>query len=87
MTVIYIILALVVLYFVDKALKKVKPIEPQPKAKRTRTKKGRFVADDPSTPQNEAWVGGKSPKKKAAKKATKKATKKVVKKTTPKNKK
>ena len=83
MTVIYIILALVVLYFVDKALKKVKPIEPQPKAKRTRTKKGKFIADDPSTPQNEAWVGGKSPKKKA----TKKATKKAVKKTTPKNKK
>ena len=83
MTVIYIILALVVLYFVDKALKKVKPIEPQPKAKRTRTKKGKFVSDDPSTPQNEAWVGGKSPKKKA----TKKATKKAVKKTTPKNKK
>ena len=83
MTVIYIILALVVLYFVDKALKKVKPIEPQPKAKRTRTKKGKFVADDPSTPQNEAWVGGKLPKKKAVKKATKKA----VKKTTPKNKK
>ena len=83
MTVIYIILALVVLYFVDKGLKKVKPIEPQPKAKRTRTKKGKFVADDPSTPQNEAWVGGKSPKKKA----TKKATKKAVKKTTPKNKK
>jgi len=83
MTVIYIILALVVLYFVDKALKKVKPIEPQPKAKRTRTKKGKFVADDPRTPQNEAWVGGKSPKKKAAKKTTKKA----VKKTTPKNKK
>jgi len=83
MTVIYIILALVVLYFVDKALKKVKPIEPQPKAKRTRTKKGKFIADDPSTPQNEAWVGGKSPKKKAAKKTTKKA----VKKTTPKNKK
>ena len=83
MTVIYIILALVVLYFVDKALKKVKPIEPQPKAKRTRTKKGKLIADDPSTPQNEAWVGGKSPKKKAAKKTTKKA----VKKTTPKNKK
>jgi|TARA_Y100000015_G_scaffold42405_1_gene49874 hypothetical protein len=33
--------------------------------KRARTKKGRYVADDKSTPDvNEAWVGGKAPKKK-----------------------
>ena len=33
--------------------------------KRTRTVKGRYVADDKSTADtNEAWVGGKSPKKK-----------------------
>ena len=33
--------------------------------KRTRTVKGRYVADDKSTANtNEAWVGGKSPKKK-----------------------
>ena len=34
------------------------------KPKRTRTSKGRFKADDKSTDYtNEAWVGGKSPKK------------------------
>ena len=34
------------------------------KPKRTRTKKGRYKADDKSTPDvNEAWVGGKAPKK------------------------
>ena len=37
------------------------------KFKRTRTVKGRYVADDKSTANtNEAWVGGKSPKKKKA---------------------
>ena len=58
--------------------------------KRARNK-GKFVADDPKTPQNEAWVGGKAPKKKATKKtsakktpAKRKATKKAVIKRTPK---
>lgn len=38
--------------------------------KRARTKKGRYVADDKSTPDvNEAWVGGKAPKKKKVTKA------------------
>ncbi len=33
------------------------------KPKRARTKKGRYKADDKSTPNvNEAWVGGKRPK-------------------------
>mgnify|MGYP000476932905 CR=1 FL=1 len=33
--------------------------------KRARTKRGRYKGDDKSTPNiNEAWVGGKSPKKK-----------------------
>jgi len=37
--------------------------------KRARTKKGTYVADDKSTPDvNEAWEGGKAPKKKKAKK-------------------
>jgi hypothetical protein len=32
--------------------------------KRARTKKGRYKGDDKSTPDvNEAWVGGKSPKR------------------------
>ena len=34
------------------------------KPKRARGKKGKFLADDPTTKDiNEAWVGGKSPKK------------------------
>ena len=34
------------------------------KAKRARNAKGHLVADDPSTPDvNEAWEGGKAPKK------------------------
>ena len=34
------------------------------KPKRARTKKGRYKADNKSTPNvNEAWVGGKAPKK------------------------
>lgn len=50
--------------------------------KRARTKKGRYVGDDPSTPDyDEAYVGGKKkakPKKKA--KAKKKPAKKKTKK-------
>jgi len=34
------------------------------KPKRARGKKGRYLADDPTTAfTNEAWVGGKAPKK------------------------
>ena len=38
------------------------------KPKRARTKSGRYVKDNPKTAKNEAWVGGKAPKKKATKK-------------------
>ena len=39
-------------------------VEEKPKPKRARGKKGRYKADDKSTPNvNEAWVGGKAPKK------------------------
>tara|TARA_B100000131_G_C17977515_1_gene557166 strand:+ start:548 stop:736 length:189 start_codon:yes stop_codon:yes gene_type:complete len=39
------------------------------KPKRARGKKGKFLADDPKTKDiNEAWVGGKAPKKKMRKK-------------------
>ena len=31
---------------------------------RARDDSGHFIADDPSTPENEAWVGGVSPAKK-----------------------
>ena len=34
---------------------------------RARTEAGKFISDDPSTPQNEAWVEDK-PKKKASSK-------------------
>ena len=56
------------------------------KPKRARTNEGKFVADDPKTPQNEAWVGGKAPKKKATRKTPtkKRATKKTATKRTPK---
>tara|TARA_B100001079_G_C16033083_1_gene349514 strand:+ start:145 stop:345 length:201 start_codon:yes stop_codon:yes gene_type:complete len=36
--------------------------------KRARDNDGHFIADDPSTPENEAWVGGVSPSKKKTKK-------------------
>ncbi len=40
----------------------------QEKPKRARGKKGRYKADDPTTKDvNEAWVGGKAPKKKRKK--------------------
>ena len=42
------------------------PREDSVLGKRARDEDGRFVADDPSTPQNEAYYGGK--KKKKAKK-------------------
>ena len=37
---------------------------PPPAPKRARDDTGHYIADDPSTPENEAWVGGASPKKK-----------------------
>ena len=41
----------------------------EPKIKRARTAKGRYKGDDKSTKEfNEAWVGGKAPKKKKKKK-------------------
>jgi hypothetical protein len=64
---------------------------PNKKLQQARNQKGQFVADDPATPENEAWIGGKSPaqKKPAAIKGTKKpaakkaAAKKPVAKKTP----
>jgi len=37
--------------------------------KRARNSDGTLKADDPATPENEAWVGGKAPKKRAKKKS------------------
>jgi len=46
-----------------------RPEEPKPKRART---KGRYKADDKSTPNvNEAWIGGKAPKKRRKKNAKK----------------
>ena len=43
--------------------------------KRARNDKGQLIGDDLSTPDvNEAWEGGKAPKKTTAKKTTKKKT-------------
>ena len=48
-------------------------VEAEVKPKRARNKKGQLKADDPSTPDvNEAWEGGKAPKKTTKKKTTKK---------------
>lgn len=48
-------------------------VEAEVKPKRARNKKGQLVGDDPSTPDvNEAWEGGKAPKKTTKKKTTKK---------------
>ena len=50
----------------------VTPVKPQ----RAKDAKGKFVADDPSTPDvNEAWKGGKAPAKKSKPKVTEGKTK------------
>ena len=54
---------------VDDIWEMVFGVERRPKPKRARTKQGRFKADDKSTKNvNEAWVGGKAPKKKSRRK-------------------
>ena len=57
-----------------------KPLVLTKEYKRARTKRGRYKGDDKSTPEvNEAWVGGKSPKKKVYKiKGRKYTLKKVI---------
>tara|TARA_R100000995_G_C3364426_1_gene68884 strand:+ start:93 stop:362 length:270 start_codon:yes stop_codon:yes gene_type:complete len=46
--------------------------DPQVKPKRARGKKGKFLADNKLTKDfNEAWVGGKAPKRKRKKNAKK----------------
>ena len=51
--------------------------KPKPKHKRARNKKGQLKADDPYTPNvNEAWVGGKAPKKRGRPKGSKNKPKK-----------
>ena len=53
---------------------------PIKKPARARMADGKLQADDPSTPEvNEAWEGGKAPKKKAPAKKKRKAKKKAKK--------
>jgi len=54
--------------------------EPEPKVeevveqpKRARDDNGHFIADDPSTPENEAWEGGVAPKRTTRKRRSKKS--------------
>lgn len=48
---------------------RVHPITEEPAPKRARNDKGQLVGDNESTPNvNEAWVGGKAPKKTRKKK-------------------
>ena len=83
----FIILGLVYDFFWGKNLEKLSSKFQEPnktsstsKPKRAR-KNGKYVGDNPKTAKNEAWVGGKAPKKKATKK---KPAKKAVIKRTPK---
>ena len=53
----------------EVTLEKFEAEKAKPKPKRARTAKGRYKGDDKSTPDvNEAWEGGKAPKKKGKKK-------------------
>ena len=55
-------------------------VEVEAEVKRARNEKGQLVGDDPDTPDvNEAWEGGKAPKKSAKKSTKKKSTKKASK--------
>ena len=44
---------------IEKKVEEVKVTKPV----RARNKRGHYVKDDPSTPENEAWVGGIAPKR------------------------
>ena len=72
--------ATVTLKPLDKAIEEgdVIPVA-KAKPKRARTKKGTYIKDNKATKdKNEAWVGGKAPKKKATKKKVSKPKTKVV---------
>ena len=50
---------------IEKKVEEVKVTKPV----RARNKRGHYVKDDPSTPENEAWVGGLAPKRKSKKRS------------------
>jgi len=67
---------------VQRALKAAEKVEKELEKVRARDEKGHYIADDPATPENEAWVekAVNTVKKTVAKKkpaAKKKSTKKV----------
>ena len=57
----------------EKAAARAKPVavaaKVEEKPQRAKNARGKFIADDPTTPENEAWVGGKAPAKKVKKAA------------------
>ena len=60
---------------VDESIDVEAEVKEEPK--RARNEKGQLIAHHPDTPDvNEAWEGGKAPKKSTKKKSTKKSTKK-----------
>tara|TARA_B100000700_G_C14383882_1_gene551653 strand:- start:259 stop:498 length:240 start_codon:yes stop_codon:yes gene_type:complete len=68
--------------FVDWFWELVFGTERRPKPKRARDTKGRYKGDDLTTKDvNEAWVGGKAPKKKRKKNVKRKTNKRTTKRT------
>ena len=55
---------------IEKKVEEVKVTKPV----RARNKRGHYIKDDPTTPENEAWIGGVAPKRKTRKTRTRKVT-------------
>ena len=55
---------------IEKEVEEVKVTKPV----RARNKRGHYIKDDPTTPENEAWIGGVAPKRKTRKTRTRKST-------------
>ena len=55
---------------IEKEVEEVKVTKPV----RARNKRGHYIKDDPTTPENEAWIGGVAPKRKTRKIRTRKST-------------
>tara|TARA_B100001996_G_scaffold318380_1_gene261928 strand:- start:1395 stop:1721 length:327 start_codon:yes stop_codon:yes gene_type:complete len=49
-------------FITDSVIRSPVEVKEETKPRRARNKKGHYVKDDPSTPENEAWVGGEAPK-------------------------
>ena len=55
---------------IEKEVEEVKVTKPVS----ARNKRGHYIKDDPTTPENEAWIGGVAPKRKTRKTRTRKST-------------